>query len=305
LHAAFGNGDLAIERSGQPEDQSALELRHHGVGIDGDAGIDHRNDTAHEHFALRIDLGLDYRRDKRLERRLYADAAADARGQRLAPTRFFRRRVHHRKRPWLLAEHAPAEFNGILAGLARQFIHHALDREHIVVWADATPETGRHRRRLGLNELDMEVRDVIGHVHGGIDAVDVDALLERRRQPARQDRGTRDLVFPADDLAAGGRRSNHVAIDRAVVVVLDVFLAGPHHLYRHVHLLGDADGGDDHVGLELAAKAAAEQVVVDDDFLDRQPGGLRGLRLHARGDLRAGPDLAGVRLDMHGGAERL
>ena len=52
-----------------------------------------------------------------------------------------------------------------------------------------------------LDEFDVEVRDVVGHVDGGVDGVDVDALLEGRRQPARQDRRARDLVFPADDLA--------------------------------------------------------------------------------------------------------
>ena len=74
--------------------------------------------------------------------------------------------------------------------------------------------------------------------------------------------------------------------------MLDVLLAGPHHLDGAIDLLGDAHGRDHHVGLELAAKTAAEQVVVDDHLLDRQAGRLRRLRLHAGHDLRAGPDLA-------------
>ena len=59
--------------------------------------------------------------------------------------------------------------------------------------------------------------------------------------------------------------------------MLDVFLAGPDDLDRPVDLFGDANGGDHHVGLEPAAEAAAEQVIVDDDLVDREPGGLRRL----------------------------
>ena len=184
---------------------------------------------------------------------------------------------------------------GILARLARQLVHEAFDREHVVVGADPAPEAGRHRRRLGPHIFDMEVGNVVGHVDGAIDRVDIDALLERRRQPARNDRRAGDLVFPADDLAVRQGRGDRVAIDRAIDVVLDVLLAGPHHLDRPVDLLGDANGRDHHVGLEPAAEAAAEQMLVDGHLLDRKAGGLRRLRLHPRHDLRAGPDLAGSR----------
>jgi len=53
--------------------------------------------------------------------------------------------------------------------------------------------------------------------------------------------------------------------------VLDVLFASPHHLDRSVDLLGDADRRHHHVRLELAAEAAAEQMIVDDHFLDRSP----------------------------------
>src|ERR1700761_1337047 len=41
-------------------------------------------------------------------------------------------------------------------------------------------------------------------------------------------------------------------------------------------------------------------MLVHRDLLDRQARGLRSFRLHPRHDLRAGPDLAGVRLEMNG-----
>ena len=151
----------------------------------------------------------------------------------------------------------------------------------------------------------MEVRDVVGRIDRRIDGVDVDALLERRRQPACQYGRARDLVFPGGDLAVDQHSSDVVAIDRAVDVVLGVFLARPHHLHRIVHLLGHAHRRNHHVRLELAAEAAAEQVVVDDHLLDRQPRRLGGFRLHPAHDLRAGPDLASIRPDMNGGVQRL
>ena len=87
--------------------------------------------------------------------------------------------------------------------------------------------------------------------------------------------------------------------------MLDVFFAGPHHLDRAIDLLGHAHGRDHHVGFEPAAETATDQVVVDGHFLDREPGRLRRLRLHACHDLRAGPDFASVGLDMNRGVQGL
>src|SRR5207245_6705173 len=119
---------------------------------------------------------------------------------------------------------------------------------------DAAPESGRHRRWFGPDIFDTDIRNIVGHVDGAIDGVDVDALLERRRQPARDNGRAGDLVLPADDLAVGQGRGNGVAIDRAIDVVLNVFLAGPHHLHRTIDLLCDANRRDHHVGFELAAE---------------------------------------------------
>ena len=87
--------------------------------------------------------------------------------------------------------------------------------------------------------------------------------------------------------------------------MLDVLFAGPHDLHRPIDLLGDANGRDHHVGLEPAPEAAADQVVVHGHFLDRQAGGFRRLRLDPRHDLRAGPDLAAVGLELDGAVQRL
>ncbi len=254
LHAPLVDGDLAIERGGQAEDQPAFELRDDGIGIDGNAGIDRGGDAAQMHLALFVDFRLHHGRDETGERRLHADAASDARRQRLAPAGFLRREIERGEKARLFSKHRPAEIDRILAGLARQFVHEAFDGKHVVVGTDAAPEPGRHRRRFGPDKFDMEIGNVVGHVDGAIDAVDVDAVLESRRKPARHDRRAADAILPADDLAVGQGRGNGVAIDRTIDVVLDVFFAGPHHLDRPIDLLGDANGRDHHVGSSLRPK---------------------------------------------------
>jgi hypothetical protein len=45
-------------------------------------------------------------------------------------------------------------------------------------------------------------------------------------------------------------------------------------------------------------------MIVRDHFFDWKPGGFRRFRPHARQDLRAGPDFAGVGLEMNRGVDR-
>ena len=170
LDAPLVDGDLAVERGGQAEDQPAFELRHDGIGIDGDAGIDRGGDAAQMHLALFVDFGFHHGRDEAAERRLHADAAPDARRQRLAPIGFLRHEIERGQQARVFSKHAAAEVDRILARLARQLVHEAFDGEHIVVGTDAAPEPGRHRRRFGPDIFDMEIGNVVGHVDGAIDA---------------------------------------------------------------------------------------------------------------------------------------
>ena len=87
--------------------------------------------------------------------------------------------------------------------------------------------------------------------------------------------------------------------------MLDVFLARPHDLDRTVDVLGDLDGASDAVGLEPAAEAAADQMIVHDDLVQRQAGGLRRGRLGAREGLGADPDFAAVLAHMNRAVHRL
>ena len=90
-----------------------------------------------------------------------------------------------------------------------------------------------------------------------------------------------------------------------VHVVLDIFLARPHDLHRAVDLLRDLDGANDAVGLQPPAEAAADQMIVDHDLVQRQAGGLRRRRLDARDGLAADPDFAAVLADMDRAVHRL
>ena len=110
--------------------------------------------------------------------------------------------------------------------------------------------------------------------------------------------------MPAVNFSVFQGRGNAVVIDRPIEIVLDIFLSCPHHLDRPIDLLGDADGFDDHVGLKPATEAAADDLVVDDYFVERNAGrGCRG-RLHARLDLGTEPDFASTRRQMHGAIHR-
>ena len=63
---------------------------------------------------------------------------------------------------------------------------------------------------------------------------------------------------------------------------------------------GDLDRAGDAVNLEPATKAAADQVVVDHDLVQRQPGGFCGGGLCPSDDLATDPDLATVFANIDG-----
>ena len=67
----------------------------------------------------------------------------------------------------------------------------------------------------------------------------------------------------------------------------------------------DLNRASDAIDLEPAAEAAADQMIVDHDLVQRQAGGLRGRRLGARDGLVADPDFAAVLADMDRAVHRL
>jgi hypothetical protein len=92
-HAALVDGDLAPERCGKAENQAALQLRHDGIGIDRDAGVDGRCHAAQMNLAVIVHFGLNHGGDEAAEGRLHTHAPTGARRQRLAPAGFFRDQI--------------------------------------------------------------------------------------------------------------------------------------------------------------------------------------------------------------------
>src|SRR5713101_1596087 len=94
-------------------------------------------------------------------------------------------------------------------------------------------------------------------------------------------------------------RGNAVEETGPIHVVLDIFLAGPNDLHRTVYLHSDLNSAGDAVNLQPATEAAADQVIVNHDLVQRQSGGFCGGGLGSRDDLVADPDFAAVLADMN------
>ncbi len=86
--------------------------------------------------------------------------------------------------------------------------------------------------------------------------------------------------------------------------MLDIFLAGPYHFDGTVDVLRDLDCATDTIGLQSPAEAAADQMIVEHDLVQRQAGGLRCRYLGTRDGLVADPDFAAILADMDGAVHR-
>ncbi len=93
----------------------------------------------------------------------------------------------------------------------------------------------------------------------------------------------------------------------AVKAAAHVVLARPHDLHRHAGGLRDDHGLADEIGhgAGAAPEAAAEERRVDLDLVGRRAEDLRRGHLVAGLELRAGPDLAAIAVDLDRTVERL
>ena len=85
----------------------------------------------------------------------------------------------------------------------------------------------------------------------------------------------------------------------------DILFTTPDDLDRAVHVARDLDGEQRAVGIETAAKATPEKMVVDSDRGFRQPGQFGHHALCSRWRLRSQPDIAAVLRVMDGTVHRL
>ena len=145
----------------------------------------------------------------------------------------------------------------------------------------------------------MHVREGIDEIDRAVGGVGVETIVERRREPSCKDRGAGEAVGPGDRhsflIETGGHPVEEIG---PVHVVLDVFLARPHDLDGTVDMLRDLDRASDVIDLQPPAESAADQVIVDHNFFQRQAGSLGRRRLGSRDHLVADPDFATVLADM-------
>jgi hypothetical protein len=237
---------------------------------------------------------------------LQGDAAADAWRQILSPAGLLGRESEHRPGARILFEKGQAVSDRILPGRRRQFVHEAFGDEDVVRWPDAAPERSRNAGRLHLHIFHPEIREGIDQVDRALDSVRIEPVLETWRKISRDHRGAGEAMVPGDrpPLRVQARRDPVVPIG-PVHVVLDVFLSRPDDLDRTIHLAGDLDGANDAVDLEAPSEAAADEMIVDHDAVERQAGGFRRGSLDPRQRLAADPDLAAVPSHVDGAVHRL
>jgi hypothetical protein len=171
--------------------------------------------------------------------------------------------------------------------------------------ADAPPERGLNSLGFVLHIFQPHVRERIGQLERAIDRVGVIAVLEYWRRPARDDRRPANPMAPCHRQALRVETSRHAIVESGTIhIVLNVLLPRPDDLDRTVDLLPDGRGLRDEIHLEPPAEAAADQMVVDGDFLRRKSGDLGGHGLRPRNHLGADPDVAAVLPHVNGAVDR-
>src|SRR5215831_21155501 len=158
------------------------------------------------------------------------------------------------------------ESDRVFSCFARQLIHEALDSEHRIVWANASPKSRDHPRWLLPVELDAKIGNVVRDVLRGIDAIGIHSLLEKGWQEAGHYGGSGYPVLPGRDAIAFEPSPKKVVVGRPKDVVTDVLLASPNDLYGTLDPLGDACGTVCHVRLEPPAEAPANQMIMHSDL---------------------------------------
>src|ERR1700731_2868542 len=97
-------------------------------------------------------------------------------------------------------------------------------------------------------------------------------------------------------IEAGAKR---VVVIRSIDIVPYVFLARPDHFDRIIDLFGDLDRLSDAIHVKATAEAAAEQMVVHFDLVERKSRDCCRSGLGAGNHLRTYPHVATIFADMH------
>src|SRR3984885_13929405 len=187
----------------------------------------------------------------------------------------------------------------------REFIYKTLNHKNIVSRSHTAPKASLNSRGLLANVFHVEIGHFVRKVHGALHRVAIESVDERRRRPPCKDRRTGDAVLPSRNFRIREARFEPIEIKWPVQRLLNVLLARPDHFDRSVYLLGDAHRLRYPIDLKPATKAAADQVVMDDDLVLWKSSDFCCDCLSSCYDLVTHPDLAAIRSDMYGTVHRL
>ncbi len=257
------------------------------------------------HLSAFIDLRFANGGKESSPRILGCDTPPHPRWQRRAPIPLLSGKLHSSFETWIAVEVLQPERDRIDLLPERNVVDETFDREDIVVRSNAPPETRRNSRRFGADIFHLEIWEAVRLIDRRIHGIDINAILERWRKPARDHGGPSNAMRPADDLAVLDRSRNRVVIDGPINVVLGVFFALPRHFERSIDVHSNASGADRHVLIKPATEATTNVEVVDGHFLDRQSDGLGDILLHTSNNLSSDPDFAGVLCVVNRAVQRL
>ena len=263
LDHALVDGNSLLQRVAHAEDRRALDLRHHVVRTDDDAGVDRGPDVVHvdpSGLSIHGDLGNRGGVRPRVGER---DAERAARALAIPvghPRRFF----HHTAGPRVVGEQTQAEGDRVDPLGGGHLVDERLDGELVVAGADRPPRPDVDAAVLAQVFVELVVARV-----GDLVALDQDLVLaleplvHGRQQPGQR-RGADDAMAPRGEIAVGVEAGLEVlGRQRPVLVVLDVVLAAPDDLHRLAGRLGEQHRVEHEILLDLAAEAAPEEHHVD------------------------------------------
>src|SRR5574341_893963 len=299
-HPPALDADLPVQRGGEAVHDGALDLGLDRVRIHHDPAVHGAHDAVHSNScapcagcAPCAHGHLRHLRQIRLAKLPERDATMAPGGRRRAPARALRRQVEHGQQPGMPGYQLAAVLVGILACRMGQFIQEAFDYEAVLRRAHAPPRGDGNAGVLG-HALQAEIGNGI------------DQLVRPPGDHERCADGPHQPVAPRHRNAARVQSgTEHVVRGRSVEAVLDVVLAGPHHLHRRIELLRQLHrlGAVIHRPTS-APKTSAQIRHVHGDRRERQAGDPRRLSLNPLGRLGRRPDLAAsaahVRRAVHG-----
>src|ERR1700730_8021245 len=188
LHAPIGNGNLALQRCRQTINNSTLNLRANCLRIYVTPAIPRRHRASDlDRMRLAVNADLRHFRHVASKRFHYRNSPVTPSGQRLRPSRLFRRQFEHPALPRILAQQPAPEFKRILPRCLRQFVHKTFRNISVVRISHRPPESHRH---AGLRQqvLHQKIRHVVFQRRNPFRRRIIQTVFHRSGEKSRHDR---------------------------------------------------------------------------------------------------------------------